>query len=241
MDKDFKGFSFEKEKITPIPSSFYTHALKTISDLAQLKVVLYAFWWHNQSELDIPYMTAQSFISDETFMSSIGDTKNSQLEALRRGIQLAVEQKILLNANLTIENKDEDIYFLNTKKSQLAIEAIQKGNWQITGNEVYPIKLKQEFPNIFTLYEKNIGPITPIIADSLKELENLYPPNWIEDAFVEAIKNNVRKLRYIEVILQNWQEEGRNDRTDRGRSQKSKEEDDPERYIKGEYSDFIEY
>lgn len=241
MDKNFQGFSFDKERLTPIPASFFTHALQSVEDLAQLKIILYILWWHSRCETSPPYITFKSFTKDKIFMSGIGNDKRSQLESLKHGLQLAVEQKILLTASVTIEKKNEEIFLLNTPEGQSAIGAIQKGNWEATNDETYPIRLDLEFPNVFKLYEENIGPITPIIADALKEMENLYPPAWIEEAFEEAIKNNVRKIRYIEAILQNWQKEGRNDRTDRRRSKKSEKEDDPERYIKGEFSDFIEH
>ena len=241
MEKNFPGFSFENEQLTPIPVSFFTKAIKYVKDLGQLKIILYMFWRHNKSEGSRTYITFDTIAEDMTFMDSLGETKTAQLESLNHGLQLSVEQNLLLKAPVTIKDKNQEIYMLNTPESQKVISAIQKGNWIISDDETFPIRLDLELPNIFTLYEENIGPITPMIADALKEIENLYPPNWIEEAFEEATKNNVRKFRYIEAILQNWQKEGRNDRTDRRSSKKSEKEDDPERYIKGEFSDFIEH
>ena len=34
-------------------------------------------------------------------------------------------------------------------------------------------------PNIFSLYEANIGIITPLIAEELKDAELQYPEAWI--------------------------------------------------------------
>ena len=74
--------------------------------------------------------------------------------------------------------------------------------------------------NIFKLYEANIGPLSPIIADALRDLDQTYPADWIEQAIPPQFSNNARKLRYIEVILQNWQEEGKHERTDKRRRKK---------------------
>jgi DNA replication protein len=63
--------------------------------------------------------------------------------------------------------------------------------------------------NIFTLYEQNIGMITPMIAEELKEAEKLYPPRWIEEAFKEAVTLNKRSWRYIARILERWASEGK--------------------------------
>ena len=48
-----------------------------------------------------------------------------------------------------------------------------------------------------------------MIADELREAEELYPEDWIEDAFREAVGQNKRSWRYIARILERWEHEGR--------------------------------
>jgi DnaD/phage-associated family protein len=72
------------------------------------------------------------------------------------------------------------------------------------------IEVEQQRPQIFALYESVIGLITAPIRERLLEAEKEYPEQWIEDAFQEAAENNVRKWRYVEVILERWQTDGRN-------------------------------
>lgn len=64
-------------------------------------------------------------------------------------------------------------------------------------------------PNIYALYEANIGSLTPMIADSLKDAAKTYPEVWIEEAFAEAVKHNKRSWAYAEKILRTWQDKGR--------------------------------
>ncbi|MCH7997643.1 MAG: DnaD domain protein, partial [Chloroflexi bacterium] len=64
-------------------------------------------------------------------------------------------------------------------------------------------------PNIFSLYEENIGIMGHIMAEELKEAEKSYPQEWIEEAFREAVVQNKRSWRYIEAILKGWMTEGR--------------------------------
>ncbi|WP_343388310.1 DnaD domain protein [Candidatus Amarobacter glycogenicus] len=52
-----------------------------------------------------------------------------------------------------------------------------------------------------------------MVGDRLVEAEDLYPAEWIEDAFREAAELNARNWRYIEKILGNWAEEGRPNET----------------------------
>lgn len=94
-----------------------------------------------------------------------------------------------------------------------------------------------ESPDIFTLYEENIGMLTPLIADYLKEAESRYPRNWIVDAIKEAVSTNKRHWRYIASILERWQTEGRSD----GAYQQYPEKGhDPDKYIRGRYGHIVQ-
>jgi DnaD/phage-associated family protein len=93
-----------------------------------------------------------------------------------------------------------------------------------------------ERPNIFKLYEENIGPLTPLIADALKDAEKTYPPEWLAEALGTAIKNNKRNWKYVEAILRRWKEEGHAKKQDRRDAQEN-----GRRYAEGEFSDFIEH
>lgn len=70
-------------------------------------------------------------------------------------------------------------------------------------------------PTVFRLYEQNIGPLTPMIADRLIKALETYPPNWIETAIDEAVAYNRRNWRYVARILENWAAEGPPGRTGR--------------------------
>lgn len=62
--------------------------------------------------------------------------------------------------------------------------------------------------NNFSLYESNIGPLTPLIADALKDAEKTYSLEWVSSAILEAAKSNVRNLKYIEGVLKGYKERG---------------------------------
>jgi DnaD/phage-associated family protein len=64
-------------------------------------------------------------------------------------------------------------------------------------------------PNIFKLYEENIGPLTPMLADILRDAEKSYPDAWVSNAFEIAVKNNHRSWAYVQGVLKKWQENGR--------------------------------
>lgn len=62
--------------------------------------------------------------------------------------------------------------------------------------------------NVFTEYQNNIGLITPVIADRLKDAERDYSGQWIKRAIEIAVERNARRWNYIDAILKRWAVDG---------------------------------
>lgn len=63
--------------------------------------------------------------------------------------------------------------------------------------------------NVISLFEKEFGrTLSPIEMQSILDMKEMYNEDLIKLALSEAIKNGVRTLRYIEVILNNWKQAG---------------------------------
>jgi len=60
-----------------------------------------------------------------------------------------------------------------------------------------------EKPNVFKVWEQNIGLLTPIIAESLIDLEATYGEEFVTLAIGQAVKANARNLNYIVKVCQN--------------------------------------
>jgi DNA replication protein len=71
------------------------------------------------------------------------------------------------------------------------------------------VQVQIERPNIFVLYEQNIGLLSPLIAEELRDAADHYPADWIEAAFREAVMHNKRNWKYISAILRHKETEGR--------------------------------
>jgi len=80
------------------------------------------------------------------------------------------------------------------------------------GDREGSVRLQARRPNIFNLYEQNMGMLQPLLAEELMEAEQAYPPEWIEEAFRIAVANNVRRWAYVRSILERWAREGRGSR-----------------------------
>jgi len=62
-------------------------------------------------------------------------------------------------------------------------------------------------PNIFGIYEQEIGPLTPMIAEALGEAVDT-DGDWVEKAVREAAEAGARNWKYINAILMRWRKEG---------------------------------
>ncbi len=226
----FQGFPSGKVHMVPIPEPFFSELLPQVDHLGELKVILFALWYVSRMEAPIRFLAYKDFARDETLMRTLGD--GHQLDdALERAVQRGVFLRVLPEG----QGLKEALYFLNTPRGRAAIEAIQRGEWRPEDEPHPAVPLVVERPNIYRLYEDNIGPLTPLIADLLEEAEKTYPQSWIEEAFQIAVERNVRNWKYIQAILKSWQEEGRD-----GENRRSSEEN-RRRYIEGKYADYIEH
>lgn len=57
-------------------------------------------------------------------------------------------------------------------------------------------------------YQSEIGMLTPIIADELRDAVDTYPSKWVLDAIHEAAIQNKRGWKYILAILKRWHAQG---------------------------------
>jgi DnaD/phage-associated family protein len=209
--KGFGGFP-QKGRLTKIPGLFFSDLLPQIDSLPELKVTLYCFWRLQQKEGQLVYLTGRELSADPIFLSGLGARDDECREALQDGLERAVTRGTLLHVQVTRDDKySEDLYFVNTPRGRAAVEGIKQGKWHPDHIPDPELDLTVERPNIFTLYEQNIGPLTPMIADHLRNLDEEFPVGWIEEAIEIAVTRNARKLSYVEGILNRWQRDGRSE------------------------------
>lgn len=232
----FAGFPDGKQRLTPIPNIFFSDLLPAIDDFAEMKVTLYAFWALGQREGDVRYLRLQDFMGDPVLLKAMGGAKvDSAANKLLEGIERAVARGTFLRVTVEGAEGQLELYFLNTERGREAVEGISRGEWRPGPDIGAPITLLIERPNIFRLYEQNIGFLTPIIKDELLDAESIYPPKWIEEAIRLTVVNNKRSWRYARSILERWRQEGKQDAFGTRDSQR-----DLQRQIPPEYDDIIE-
>lgn len=186
----FSGFT-EHETFSRVPDSIFQQLLAEIESADELKVTLHAIWRFEHME------NRQRFLREKDFSDLVPDPASA--------LELAVERGTLLRAVPPEDRaRSGPLYFLNSPRGRAAAKAFSQGAWQPGASTPPP----PDRPNIFKLYEENIGPLTPLLADALKDAAQTYSSEWIQAALSEAVLNNKRSWKYVEAILRRWKEEG---------------------------------
>jgi len=234
--KQFAGFT-AKTQFTPLPNLFFSTLLPQISDIAELKTTLHIFWALYHKRGYPRFISYRELVGNKSLMSSFKGAARPPDEVLRHALEMAAKRGTILHMVLDRDGTPEDIYFLNTESDRQIMAKIQNGELSLSG-----LKAKEqayveteEQPDIFTLYEQNIGMLTPMIADELRDALKVYPESWISDAIKEAVNQNKRKWSYISAILERWSAEGKSNGTYRGDFKKT----DPDKYIKQKYGHIV--
>ena len=193
-----------------VPAPLLGSLLAQIDDMAELKCTLRAIALLSQKRGYPRFVELRELQSDEHLvraMSAYGETQPSAL--IEKALGRAVRRGTLAYVIRGKGNSRQPIFGLNTEFDKMALEkaASQAPPWSGTYQE--PPDPAVERPNVFELYEQNIGMLNPMIADALLEAEEMYPEDWIEDAIEEAVVQNKRSWRYISRILERWERDGR--------------------------------
>ena len=235
--KPFHGFP-ARMTFTPVPNLFINRLMPDIDDITELKITLHILEILYRKKGSLRFVTFSELLGNTSLTKGLKEADKPSAEALHEALGKAVKRETLLHLIIEQNGKSEGIYFLNTPSDRQAAAKIQNGEIKLPDAKVSIITpvSTDERPNIFTLYEDNIGMLTPMISEELKEAEKLYPVNWIQDAIKEAVSLNKRNIRYIIRILENWSTEGKKD----GAYKRDFEKDEREKYTRQRYGHMVQ-
>jgi DNA replication protein len=232
----FPGFP-ARSSFTPVPDDFFSKLLPETDSLPELKVLLHVFWRLYRRKREVKFLTFEDLAADAVLMRSLAGDGDPE-GALRAALQSALDHGALLRAAVESDGQRRDLYFVNGQAGREAVARAEAGEVTVPRPpRAGPQVKKPEPPNIFVLYEQNIGVLTAMIAEELREAEKLYPAAWIEEAFREAVSLNKRSWRYISRILERWSTEGKG-HGEPGRDTGKKGR--PGRYLEGKYGHLVQ-
>jgi DNA replication protein len=197
-----------------VPFAFLEEVAPEITSMEEMQVSLAVFRLVSGLEGDETPIAERMILRDAALRRSLrrdgiaADADNRILQ----GVELAVGRGTLLRFAAVRGSRETLWYYVNTPVNRATVASMQRGAlappaivWE--GLTAPTINVDQ--PNAFRMYEQNIGPLTPLIADQISRAIEEYPGDWIEDAIAEAVTYNRRSWRYILRILENWTAAGR--------------------------------
>jgi DNA replication protein len=231
---EFKGFP-TRMQFTPVPNIVFSSLFPQITDIVELKVLFHVFEILYPKKGSVKYFTVNDLLARA---GQIGGPESSP-EKITGAVHSLIQKGAIIPFSVTRNGAAEEIYLLNNQTNKLNLERIRSGEIslpELKPEKSMPVALPEP-SDIFSLYEQNIGMLTPLIADELKEAGKQYPESWIKDAIKEAAESNKRNWKYIAWILSHWSTEGKDNGVYRGNLKKNT---DPDKYIRGKYGHMVQ-
>ena len=198
--------------VVPLPAALFGPLLERVTDVQTLRCALRAIFVLHRKQGRPSVVTARELAADPV-LGLGGDEATAERE-----LAALAAHGLLLRAPM---DDGGAAYCLDTPANRRTLSGTgaRTDGGRSERDAVAPLDGGVgERPNVFRIYEENIGVITPMAAELLKDMEAEYPPEWIAEAFGQAVLANARNLRYIEAVLRRWRDDGRGDGTAGGRA-----------------------
>lgn len=191
-----------------IPGELFDRLLQ-IQDLAELKAVLYVLRLAGVGSSQ-PVPVADLLVTDIARAIAGPFNPEGALQRAQRAIDRAVTNGGLLRLTVGTTPHREAFLLPATMDARSQVDRLRAGDPDANIEMGFPADAHVALyrPNVFAFYEQHLGPLTPLVADQLRDAERSYPRLWIEEAIVAAADSNTRSWRYIETILTRWEETG---------------------------------
>lgn len=207
-----------------VPGTYVSQVVRLVDDMTELKTSLLLFYLLSESR-DYP-----AFVTAEEFGLKCSSLLGLSPDECSRGIGAAIDRGVFLKVRAPLNGVEHDIFFANLESDLSAIEEFkQRMKCGAAGGSAPSVQ------NIFQLYEQNIGVVSPLIADELRDAQRTYPPAWVEEAFREAVRARRLNWKYVSRILERWQSEGK----DSGTHRPATGADDRDKYVKGRFGHLV--
>lgn len=181
---------------------FLQDVIANTEDLGELKVVLYVML-HVSDRQTAGVRLCDLLAPEAVRLLVSGNHPEPAAKRVRHNLERALASGKLLRLEWGTEGEPEVRILPGTEHNRRLMEELRAGaEPAVVGLDV-PLKMPVAIfrPNVFALYEQYIGPLTPLVAEHLRDAEQSYPREWLEEAIRAAAEYNRRNWRYIQAIL----------------------------------------
>ena len=224
-------------QFTPVPNPMLAGLLEKIDDVNELKLTLRVIWALHRKRSTVPYVTASEMYEDRSVAAMLHLSGEALESAVQGALKAAVQRGTLLEVSTTLDEGEAGgpRYLLNTepvrkslaRKGLAPVSPAGGPNAETAQSEVRP-ELKR---GVFKTYEENIGPLTPLIADSIGAALQEHPEADIIDAMRVAVEHNARSWKYVTAVLRRWAVEGRDGTEIDGKPERHSQADRSDEFI----------
>lgn len=192
---------FQAPNYTQVPNDFFEMAASMGE--AELKVVLClireTFGYHRE----------ECELSIRTLARKAGLTPRNAFNGTAKAISRGLIQKTVSPTNIT---KWRAVVGEDTAVLSQRIRTVSPRVSKPPVKESKEIEIKKHEDDVLAtiskVYTSEIGLLTPMIADELRDASTAYPLQWILDAIKESATQNKRGWKYILAILTRWKAQG---------------------------------
>jgi DnaD/phage-associated family protein len=198
---------------TPVPDLFFSRDLPELSDPVALKLLLHLLWRvHRRGRGRPAALRETELLGDPVLRRGItvlGYAPEAVDAALTAALGALARRGVLLVTHAAAPEGPTAWWAMADREGRTALERLAAGAEAPAAE--HHLGDAAARPNIYALFETNIGVLTPMVAEELREAEAAFAADWIEDAMRSAAANGVRKWSYVRAILDRWRRDGRDD------------------------------
>ena len=182
---------------TPVPSPLLGELLERLDNVDELRIVLRAIWLLSKKPASARFATTEELCGDSTVAVMLGAYGDELAVKVAKGLDAATGKGIFLR----IEGEGGSAFALNTEPMRRQRD---QGNLRPAAHRSEPVaapKFDVGSDAVAAAYEENIGIITPVVGEKLRDLLNNYEEKEVLGAIAAAALKGARSMRFIEVVL----------------------------------------
>ncbi|MGI8826006.1 MAG: DnaD domain-containing protein [Chloroflexota bacterium] len=205
--------------VSGLTDDFFHDILPAMDDTHELKAVLYIAWLASRS--GCPATSFDQLLDPPILRAIVGIGSPEQAaDKLRRALDRAVSNGAVLRVKAGIGDGARQYFLVATPSNRELLERLDAADvGRLLGLDVSDREeISRYRPNVFAVYERLVGPLTPLVAEQIRDAERSYPREWVEQAILMAVNYNKRNWRYMQTILNEWEKTGGPDGVPRGRA-----------------------
>lgn len=198
---------------TAVPDLFFGRDLPELGDPVALKLLLHVMWRVHRRGRGHPAALREAELLDDPVLrrgvTVLGYAPEAVDAALTAALGSLAKRGTLLSVRVAEAGGQVNWWAVADREGRSALTRLAAGGDAPAAAPKLGDAVAR--PNIYALFETNIGVLTPMVAEELREAEAAFAADWIEDAMRSAAANGVRKWSYVRAILDRWRRDGRDD------------------------------